>query len=98
MDAVTIHPSDLAACRSCKAPIVFAVTEPGGSWNPLDPDPVEDGNVELAGRVPDDERNAGRIRCRTLSREEVAQIPLVPTPRYRSHFSTCPQASKWRKR
>lgn len=93
-----IHPSDLAACRSCKAPIVFAVTEPGGSWNPLDPDPVEDGNVELVGRDGEFQGKPGAIRCRTLTRDEVAQIQLVPTPRYRSHFATCPQASKWRKR
>lgn len=71
-------------CRSCGAPITWARTSKGKRI-PLDPDPVENGNVV----VTDDGL------ATVLSVERLAN---VTGPRFVSHFVTCPFARQHRRR
>jgi hypothetical protein len=78
-------------CRSCGAAIWFGLTAKGRRM-PLDPSPVEDGNVVMD----------------RLERQQVHDLPHVrvlgkgedvgDTPRYVAHFSTCPDAERHRRR
>lgn len=74
--------SEQSRCRSCGAPIWWAVTEKGGRM-PLDPDPVPDGNVVINNYgvavviTPGDWTHDGQ--------------------RYVAHFATCPNAKTHRK-
>lgn len=70
------------ACRTCKAPIVWARTRTGMAI-PLDPEPVPNGNVEVAGP-------AGEVAASYVQAE-----PDVV--RYVSHFATCPDAGQHRR-
>lgn len=82
-------------CRSCGAPIRLLVTEAG--WRssppkmmPIDVEPVEDGNVVIIpanGAIP--------ARAKVLKK---GQEPPPGALRYKSHFATCPDAGKWRRR
>ena len=70
-------------CRSCAAPIAWRVS-PAGKRLPLDPEPTESGNVVVDGTT-----------ARALSADALADLD-VWTPRYTSHFATCPDANIWR--
>jgi hypothetical protein len=73
-----------STCRSCGAPIIWSTTIGLGRRIPLDAEPVGDGNVVL-----------------TLKGAMVSPPSGVPDPtgskRYKSHFSTCPNAAKHRR-
>lgn len=73
-------------CRSCRKPILWAETEKGRRI-PIDPDPVSDGNVVL-------QRRDGFRPPLAIVR---FVIPTGDGPRFKSHFATCPEASKFRK-
>ena len=77
------HVQRTVACRSCSVPILFIVTTTTGRPMPLDPDPRSDGNVVIEAD--------GRARTLKLGEEH-------PGPRYMSHFVTCVDAARWRKR
>lgn len=77
-----------ALCRSCGAPIIWAVGEATGKGNPLDAEPVENGTLQAVGNRAD-----GRMMVRYLRKDEVANPNLL---RYVSHFSTCPNADSHR--
>lgn len=70
------------ACRSCGASIFWMPTTKGKRM-PLDAQPVADGLVWLHGGVA-----------------HVGDQPAAMgvTERFTSHFATCPQAGRWRKR
>lgn len=74
-----------ASCKSCGAPIVWASTSAGGVM-PVDRDRVAGGNIVLV------ERDA----LSTPRAEIVAPDPDVP--RHVSHFATCPNADRHRRR
>jgi hypothetical protein len=74
-------------CRSCKAPIRWAVTV-GGHPMPLDPVPVADGNLLLEDRGG----TAPRVTVVPPSARDVDELLFV------AHFRTCPYASRHRKR
>ncbi len=76
------------ACKSCRAPIVWAVTAKNGKAIPIDPVPTYDGNIRLENR--DEQRQP------PIAHVVGAQQELVRTPRYTSHFATCPDAAKFR--
>lgn len=78
---------EIAACRSCDAPIVWA-TSSGGKPMPVDVDPVEDGNVELS-------LQPGRFVGPVAS--VLTGPSLFPGVRRKAHFATCPSADEWRK-
>ena len=72
----------MSLCRSCGQQIVWAFTEPGRRM-PVDAGPHPDGTITL----------------RTVAGEMFAVIdPGEPGPKHRSHFASCPQADKWRRR
>lgn len=70
---------DLSACRYCGEMILWVVTDKNGKKMPLDPDPVEDGNV-IKVRKAD---NGDKI-VHMLHRDETTD-----KPRYKSHWATC---------
>lgn len=72
-------------CRSCGAPILWAKTE-RGKMMPVDPDPSENGNVEL---VP---RGTGFLAI------VHGQAPLGAPPLHLPHHATCEFADEWRTR
>jgi hypothetical protein len=70
--------------------MLWAINEKSGKGNPLDPEPVPDGNVIPTGETHED----GRMYVRNLHKGEE---PPPGTPRYVSHFATCPNAEEFRK-
>ena len=77
-------------CRSCKAPIRWAVTEHGNPI-PLDLEPADGGTIRLAG---------------ARAKGGTPRAVIVPEARrgelagelYVAHFATCPYADQHRKR
>lgn len=91
-------------CRSCGLPVVFGAVEPELKRMPIDarrvgsgfvPVEVEDGNVVATGRTV----NGGDGPLVQVFRVEGwAEGRDGSVPRFRSHFVSCPQSRKWRKR
>jgi hypothetical protein len=81
-------------CRSCNAPIRWAVSLANGKALPLDETPAETGNVWLheAGEEGGNVDVAEVLAGDRLDRARKAEIDL-----YLSHFATCPDAGRWRK-
>lgn len=77
----------VATCRSCDAPIVWALTE-NGKKMPVDADRNDsDGNVTLA------EEN-GELLARVFPTPEARTEGQAG---YTSHFATCPNANEFRR-
>lgn len=77
-------------CRSCAAPIVWAITAAKGNRMPLDPEPVPDGNVWI---IEHPEHGQPVIGV-ALQRSDIpADIET-----YVSHFVTCSAAAEHRRR
>jgi len=91
-----------ARCRSCGMPIVWAITDTGRRM-PVDTLPVRpalipearDGNLVLWFEVNEGGRPTSPQNV-SFATEEQKRDPNVPL--WRSHFSTCPQASQHRRR
>lgn len=62
-------------CNTCGAPVLWVRSYPKGKLMPIDPDPVEGGNVELT--------EHGVV---VHGQPELA----ADGPRYKAHFATCP--------
>lgn len=73
-----------AKCRSCGAEIVWAQTKQGKKM-PVDAAAHPDGTLKVTAE-----------RDGTLVVE--VRAPEGTQPRYRPHFSTCPDAESWRQR
>lgn len=90
-------------CRSCGAPIFFGRTAKGRRM-PLDPAPVEDGNVivdqdmrlldKLASAYVGDSPPPEGAPVRVLHKFELIDPDV---PRYRTHFASCPAADRHRR-
>lgn len=82
-------------CRSCNAAIWFGLTAKGRRM-PLDPQPVDDGNVVIERVDAVIGMNAGVAlpRVRVLRTDDIVGRD---TPRYVSHFVTCPEAQSHRR-
>jgi hypothetical protein len=78
-------------CRSCKAPIRWAVTVEHNRPIPLDADPHPDGNIRLV--AAHDRGGAPRAMVIAADAREQLAGEL-----YRSHFATCPFADEHRRR
>jgi hypothetical protein len=76
----------VSRCRSCGAPIRWTRTEKGRRM-PIDPEPVPEGNIVL--------RELDEATPLALS---VPPAAFPDEPRYLSHFATCPDAAKHRRR
>ena len=75
----------MPTCKSCGAPIIWAKT-PKGKRLPLDPEPVDNGNVILT-------TEGAVVLGVAVNEPEYAHLD-----KYVSHFATCPSASSHRKR
>jgi len=82
-------------CRSCHAAVWFGLTAKGKRM-PLDPAPVDDGNVviERVDAVIGIDADVALPRVRVLRKDDVVGRE---TPRYVSHFATCPAAERHRR-
>lgn len=89
----------MANCRSCKAEIIWALTE-GAKREPLDAVPVPNGNIEITGKVKrhlEDGSIEETPTVRHLKKGEGDVLPgMEPPALYVSHFATCPDAKKWK--
>jgi hypothetical protein len=80
-------------CKSCHAEIVWCTTSPGGKRMPVDPDPIEGGNVMSL-------RQDGMLGDSGGFVEVDSGLSLLDDdsrPRYVSHFTTCPNADEHRR-
>ena len=68
------------ACRGCEARVLWAHT--GARLMPVDPLPVDNGNVELS----------------EVGGQLVAKVVAVGPGKFQSHFVTCKQAERFRKK
>ena len=82
----------MATCKSCSAPIIWAVTAKGKPM-PIDTEPVRDGNV-LIYRVGDTEEIRAQVVKRDPDQDEFDGLEEYHV----SHFVTCPQSKGWRRR
>lgn len=83
------HDNDFGECRSCHAAIIWVVTE-NGTRMPLDPEPSSDGMyVKL--RV---DGNGDKVVHFVKRTEMEANTKML----YTTHFVTCPDADKHRKK
>jgi hypothetical protein len=81
-------------CRSCKKPIIWAITEKNKRI-PIDPKPAANGNIALVDRgnflLPlAHYKSAGLIAAMRAAEPT--------TPLFLSHFATCPDAARFRKK
>lgn len=81
-----------AKCNSCRAPIIWCETARKRERMPVDAEPVSNGNLAL------EQRWDGKQREFYLAAVPYEPLVHVGQPRYRSHFSSCPDAAAWRKR
>lgn len=77
----------MSRCRSCHASVWWVLVLPDKKRMPLDPHPVDDGNVVIVERAPD-------VVARVLTKEEPR---FDDVSRYKSHFATCPNGPAHRK-
>lgn len=78
---ITAQPGRVTRCRTCAAPIYWCATK-RGKLTPLDAEPVPDGEWQI-------ERSPEGLRA--------VKAGLLPGPRYRVHWATCPQANEHRR-
>lgn len=76
--------TNVGTCRSCGAAVRWAVTRKNGKPIPLDPSPVDDGNLVV-------------FRGVAMSRKDADARGIGPLPLFKAHFATCPNANRHRK-
>lgn len=77
-------------CRGCGAPMRWAQNISTGRNIPIDPEPVEDGNLVMV-----KPRVGGALQVRPLKAGDPGPDPSVP--RYVAHFATCAMADQFRR-
>ena len=78
-------------CSTCAAPVLWCRTAKGKAM-PLDVEPRADGNIELRPQPPH-----GRVVAVYIKTTGTLDMLAQPV-RFASHFATCPQAKKHRKK
>lgn len=76
-----------AKCRSCGAPMIWAVMATTRRRMPLDAAPHPDGTIEIQS-----DGTAGWLKGDVLAEAKAAGVPL-----YQSHFASCPNGPAHRK-
>ena len=71
-------------CKACNAEIVWCQTESGGRM-PVDAEPAGGGNIEIRG-----------LTAIVLNKSQRSMADGI-VPLHKSHFATCPSASRFRK-
>lgn len=84
-----------AACRSCSSPMVWAISAKRRRI-PIDPTPVEDGNVILLPIVDQAEKERLGASFRAQVVGPLDQM-VEGVARFKSHFATCADADRHRK-
>jgi hypothetical protein len=85
-----------ARCDSCGAPVIRATTVNGREGTPIDAAPdAERGNLFLLWRPGNQPLALAVSSLNAKGREAVGREGV---PLYLSHFATCPDAEKWRRR
>lgn len=79
----------VATCRTCNAEIFWALTT-SDKLIPIDVEPVATGNIEIELDELDGKNTAVVV--------DPSQPSLFGKPRYNSHFVTCPDANKHRRK
>lgn len=77
----------MATCKGCESSMVWAVHESNGRGVPLDPEPVDDGNLVATGETQGDQ-----IVVRYVRKGEDTGV----MPRYVTHFSSCTSPDEFR--
>lgn len=86
----------MAACSSCRAAIVWARTS-SGRRIPIDNQPTLEGNIVLS--VEQIAPAAKAVTAAVLSGADLEAERAKPGARlFRSHFVTCPDAERFRRR
>ena len=88
----------MSACRSCGTPIEWVRTSPEGKVMPLDPDPLDDGNLVRTGATSTTRMGTTVAVVRYLDPDTPPLPGIDPPERYVSHFATCPDSDFWRNR
>ena len=78
----------MSVCRSCHAPVLWVTMAESGKASPLDAEPSEKGNIEVA---TEEGQLVGRVVTGNGER-------LFPVALYLSHFATCEQSAEWRRK
>jgi hypothetical protein len=86
----------VSVCRSCGAPIEWAVTE-NRRRMPVDAEPVVDGNILLEHRGYVGDPPIARI-VDADERADLQRLSPEPLVLFVSHFATCPNAAQHRRR
>ena len=91
----------MSECRSCRAPIVWAVTSDGKRM-PLDAAPIPAGNVVLVGTSVTDHGATPTARVLAAAQDTLFGGMGRPGdtggPYYQAHWVSCPDADDWRAR
>lgn len=86
-----------ASCRSCSKPVIWVVTKEKGASMPLDPDPVDNGNIRLTGRTRRTSQGGQAPEAEYVKQEAMTLGLDDDESRYVSHFATCPNAKAHRR-
>lgn len=91
-----------ATCRSCGAPIIWALTETDQRAMPLDAEPTDGGNVVVVGLAVTARGAQPVARILGGAHPDLFGGLTRPGdtggPYYRAHFASCPDAAGWRHR
>lgn len=77
----------MATCRSCGAEVEWVVLK-SGKRNPLDPDPVDGGNIRVTGTHTDEQGRTSPL-AEYVGNGKGDRV---------SHFATCPNAAQHRRK
>lgn len=80
----------LGTCRSCRASVRWAVMRESGKRMPLDLAPRPEGNVVFPWGFDQP--------AITTQQGAKAGIPVEGLNTFQSHYATCPQGDRWRKK
>jgi hypothetical protein len=86
----------MSACKGCKAEIVWAVMADTGSKHPLDAQPPLD--VPQVGHVAFNPKTEGAVLVNADNLLEAVRWEEHGVTFHTSHFATCPESDKFRKR
>jgi hypothetical protein len=81
----------MSVCQSCGASVTWVLTEATGKRMPLDPEPVDNGNLQIVAS-----RSGGPV-VRYVGQTPKGYVAAKDGPRYVSHFVTCPNAAQHRR-